>query len=609
MSLTTVDGRYQVTARIASGGMGEVYRARDGVLARDVAIKVLHPNLAGDAGFIDRFRREARSAALLSHPNIVAVHDWGSTNGTYFMVMEFVRGRNLRDLLTAYRRLEPAQAADVLVQMLAALEHAHRRGIVHRDIKPENVLVTADGHVKVADFGLARAFAESRITQAPGTVTGTVQYLAPEQIQGEPADPRTDLYALGVVAYELLTGQVPFTGETSLAIAYKHLSDRVPAPSKTEPSVPPELDRLVLRATEKDREHRPSSAAELRRELVHVSASLPEAGPLPELVRGLPPTEAASPEERAATVTIPRMLAPRARRRRRLRALSAIVLILAILGGGAWATWTFIVHHYTTVPSVLGLPVEQARARLEQADLDVEIGASISSTEYDPGEVANQSVAGGLRVRTRTDILLRPSQGLPLIEVPSLSGKNRPQAERALNAVDLALGDVSETYHDRIPVGNVIDQNPVAGTTIQFGSSVNITISLGPEPVQVPNVVGLTEDEAGAVLSAQELTVEVREEYSIEVSRGEVIRQEPAADTSVDRESVVTIFVSLGPQQFDMPGVIGESRDAGEALLRALGLIVRVIEIPGSNADMVVGQNPGSGTTVEAGDTVTIYVA
>ncbi|MDP9300577.1 MAG: protein kinase, partial [Actinomycetota bacterium] len=250
--------------RIASGGMGEVYRAHDAVLAREVAIKVLHRNLAGDPGFIDRFRREARSAAYLNHPNIVAVYDWGASDGVYFMVMEYVRGRNVRELLTASGRLEPAQATVVLLQVLSALEHAHRQGIVHRDVKPENVLVTTDGAVKVADFGLARAYSDMRSTQS-GMVTGTVQYLAPEQIQGHPAEPRTDLYSLGVVAYELLTGRTPFVAETSLAIAYQHLSERVPAPSLVAPAVPESLDRIVLRATEKSAGDRPQSAPELRR--------------------------------------------------------------------------------------------------------------------------------------------------------------------------------------------------------------------------------------------------------------------------------------------------------------------------------------------------------
>src|ERR671919_2587184 len=251
---TTVDGRYQIVARIASGGMGDVYRAHDPVLDREVAIKILHTKLADDPGFIDRFRREARSAGMLTHPNIVAVHDWGEYGGTYFMVMEFVRGTNLRTLLMRDGTLMPAHAGEVVHGVLAALEHAHEQGIVHRDIKPENLMLTPKGVVKVADFGLARAFADARISQAPGTVTGTVQYLAPEQIEGQPADPRTDLYATGIVLYELLTGEVPFTGETSVAIAYRHLRDRVPPPSTSNPMVPASLDRVVLRATERDRE-------------------------------------------------------------------------------------------------------------------------------------------------------------------------------------------------------------------------------------------------------------------------------------------------------------------------------------------------------------------
>jgi serine/threonine protein kinase len=216
--LTTLDGRYHVVDRIAAGGMGEVFRARDAVLEREVAIKVLHRQLAGDTGFVERFRREARAAANLSHPNIVGVHDWGAVDGVYYMVMEFVRGQSARDILNVEGVLAPAQVADVLMQTLSALDHAHRQGIVHRDVKPENIMITRDGIVKVTDFGLARAYADAQITEA-GMVTGTVQYLAPEQLQGEPADPRTDLYALGIVGFELLTGSLPFTAETPMGIA------------------------------------------------------------------------------------------------------------------------------------------------------------------------------------------------------------------------------------------------------------------------------------------------------------------------------------------------------------------------------------------------------
>src|SRR5712691_4100966 len=309
---TIIQGRYQIAGRIASGGMGEVYRAHDSVLGREVAIKVLHPQYANDPGFVDRFRREARAAAVLNHPNVVGVYDWGVTEGTYFMVMEFVQGHNLRTLLSRAGRLEPAQVVEIVSQVLAALDHAHGHGIVHRDIKPENILIAEDGTVKVADFGLARAFADAHVSQAEGTVTGTVQYLAPEQIQGEPADPRTDLYALGVVTFELLTGRLPFTGETSLAIAYQHLSNRVPPPSSLVPSVPAALDRATVHATQRERDERPASARALRDEIARAAVGLPPAPSLAELAAQIPALDVPE-EDRAPTVTIPRSISPRAK--------------------------------------------------------------------------------------------------------------------------------------------------------------------------------------------------------------------------------------------------------------------------------------------------------
>ena len=286
-AFVTLDGRYHMVERIAAGGMGEVFRAQDAVLAREVAIKVLHRSLAGDPAFVDRFRREARAAAGLAHPNIVNVYDWGAVDGVYYMVMEYVRGPSVRPLLNEQGRMEPAQAAEILRQSLLALGHAHHEGFVHRDIKPENLLLTQDGVVKVADFGLARAYADGRVTQA-GAVTGTVQYLAPEQIRGEPADPRSDLYPLGIVAYELLTGKLPFTGETAMAVAYKHLSDRVPAPSTVLPDLPPELDGFVAAATDRDRELRPESADVMRMDLDVLSHQLPPARKLSALVHEIP---------------------------------------------------------------------------------------------------------------------------------------------------------------------------------------------------------------------------------------------------------------------------------------------------------------------------------
>jgi serine/threonine-protein kinase len=607
MSQTTVQARYQVIARIASGGMGEVFRARDSVLDRDVAIKVLHRSLAGDPGFIDRFRREARSAALLSHPNIVAVHDWGSTtNGTYFMVMEFVRGRNLRDLLSAGGSLEPLQAAEVLLQVLAALDHAHRKGIVHRDVKPENVLVTPEGTVKVADFGLARALAEARVSQAPGTVTGTVQYLAPEQIHGEPADPRTDLYALGIVAFELLTGSVPFTGETSVSIAYKHLTDPVPAPSTKAPGVPPDLDRLVLAATEKEPDRRPASASDMRADLVRMAGRLPAAEPLADLMVRLPPEEAPN-EERAGTVTIPRAVTRKALKRRLRGWLwRPILLILAALAA-AWAVWTLLIPHYTKVPVLVGLTSGQATTRLDAAGLHAQFGTPVASLHVPKGEVARQDSDPGSKIRKGSDVTLRLSAGLPLRSVPSVIGRPTGVATKAVRKAGLHV-QITRAYSNTVKAGRVAAQNPDPGQTIPYGNTVRITVSKGPQPVRVPQVAGQPAGDAEQSLIASGFTVEAHNAYSTTVPRGEVIRARPSGGTAA-RGSKVTIWVSLGPQEFPMPNVVGENTDAAKRTLQRDGLVVRVQVIPGSAGTTVVSQIPDSGAKVHAGDTVTIYVA
>jgi eukaryotic-like serine/threonine-protein kinase len=365
-AFVTLDGRYHMVERIAAGGMGEVFRAHDAVLAREVAIKVLHRSLAGDPAFVDRFRREARAAAGLAHPNIVAVYDWGGVEGVYYMVMEYVRGPSVRHLLNEQGRMEPAQAAEILRQSLLALGHAHHEGFVHRDMKPENLLVTQDGVVKVADFGLARAYADGRVTQA-GAVTGTVQYLAPEQIRGEPADPRSDLYSLGIVAYELITGKLPFTGETAMAVAYKHLSDRVPAPSSILPDVPGELDGFVAAATDRDRELRPESADVMRMDLDAIAHQLPAAPRLSSLVQHLPSVTVEGGETtevgvRLETASIPRMERHR-RRRRILKRIVGAILLVGLLSGVAWGTWTYAIPHTAVIPELTGETVDAARDR------------------------------------------------------------------------------------------------------------------------------------------------------------------------------------------------------------------------------------------------------
>jgi eukaryotic-like serine/threonine-protein kinase len=585
--------------------MGEVFRAHDAVLAREVAIKVLHRPLASDQGFVERFRREARAAAVLSHPNIVAVHDWGAVDGIYYMVMEYVRGQSVREILNAEGLLAPAQAADVLLQTLSALDHAHRQGIVHRDIKPENLMVTRDGLVKVADFGLARAYADAQITQA-GNVTGTVQYLAPEQLQGEPADPRTDLYSLGIVAYELLTGRLPFGGETPMAIAYAHLRDKVPPPSARNPAVPKALDGWVASMTEKARELRPESAAEARRDLEVEARSLPSARSLGELVPDVVLLPSPDGPDRATTVTVPRLRSEKQRRRRKVRWAFGIVFALLALAAAAWGVWTYLIPHDVDAPRVVGLTVEQAKAELESANLTVRIAKGQHDQDIREGTVLSQKPSPGTSIREGSLVVLVPSLGPPPVKVPDLVGKTVPEARALLSQAGLELGTPTERYDEKFPTGRIVSQGEQAKTRIPQGSTVEVVVSKGPAPVPVPKVIGQPQENAQNLLAAW--VVRVEEDYSDTVPRGDVIAQDPGPKTKLQPGQTVTITVSLGPKTFPMPDVLRMSKDAAVAKLQALGLRVAVATVTGSNGTTVVGQIPVAGVMVKAGATVTIYV-
>jgi beta-lactam-binding protein with PASTA domain len=583
--------------------MGEVFRAYDTVLAREVAIKVLHRSLSGDPGFVDRFRREARAAAGLSHPNIVAVHDWGAVDGVYFMVMEHVRGRSLREILSSEGLLAPAQAAEVLLQVLAALEHAHRQGIVHRDVKPENVMVTRDGIVKVADFGLARAYADSRVTQA-GTVSGTVQYLAPEQLEGEPADPRTDLYAVGILAFELMTGRVPFTGETSMAIAYKHVRDRVPRPSAVNPAVPEGLDGWVSSMTEKARELRPESAEEARRDLAAEAKALPPATPIAQLVQGVSETGPGTDPHRAPTVVISHA---RTKRRRRTRWIFGIVIALLALAAAAWGVWTYLIPHYVDVPQVIGISVHDAETRLNDSGLTVRLGKGLYSTTSQKGTVISVEPKAGTRIRKGSSVTLVRSLGPPPVPVPNVVSLALDEARKALAKAHFVLHIAEREYSDTVAEGSVTSQGVPFGEKAPKGSSIDVVVSKGPTPKPVPRVIGKTQAAAETLLEAW--TVDVRRRFSDTVARGTVVNQRPLEGVEVQPGDTVVIFVSLGPRTFPMPNVVGMSKEAAVAKLRTLGLHVGVLTVLNSSGTTVVSQIPSAGVTVQYGQTVTIYVA
>jgi beta-lactam-binding protein with PASTA domain len=596
-----------VVDRIAAGGMGEVFRAHDAVLERDVAIKVLHRQLAGDRGFVERFRREARAAASLSYPNIVGVHDWGAVDGIYYMVMEYVRGLSARDVLNAEGVLAPAQAVDVLLQTLLALDQAHRRGIVHRDVKPENIMITREGVVKVADFGLARAYADAQITEA-GTVTGTVQYLAPEQLQGEPADPRTDLYALGIVAFELLTGRLPFTGETPMAIAYKHVNERIPTPSSRNAAVPKILDGWVASMTEKQRELRPESAAEARRDLLDEATSLPPApnvGTLVPDVTVLPSRR--SPSVAATTVTIAR--AQFQTRRRRWRKVLGIVFGLVILATAAWGAWTYVIPHRVDVPSVVGLDVRDAQRKLENVGLVARIAQGRHSLRVDEGAVLDVRPDEGTVVEDGTRVVLVPSAGPPPVRVPNFVGKTLERARALLRGADLRVGDITRAYHAELAEGHVIRQSVDGRDDAPLGSAIDVVVSRGPKPLPVPRVTGRIVEDATALLEDAGFVVARNDAFSDDVARGRVISQDPARGKNLQPGETVSIVVSLGPEEFELPSFLGMGRDEAIARMEQLGLEAQVVPVPGGNGSTVVSQLPTVGEPVRAGDTIAIYVA
>ena len=612
VALVTLDGRYHITERIAAGGMGEVYRAQDAVLAREVAIKVLHRSLAGDQGFVDRFRREARAAATLNHPNIVTVFDWGAVDGVYYMVMEYVHGRSVREILNARGALAPAQAAAVLDQTLAALDHAHAKGIVHRDLKPENILITTEGVVKLTDLGLARAFADAKNTRA-GAVTGTVQYLAPEQIRGEPADPRSDLYSLGIVGFELLTDTLPFTGETPMAIAYKHLSDRVPAPSTVDEAVPNAFDGFIVSATDPDREMRPESAAAMRRDLATFAPTLERARTLASLVNDVPrvvrnpgavgDTTAALPAA-SVTQTIPQV---GRHRRRRGRGFLVVLLALVTLAVAGWGAWTYVIPHSHSIPSVLGLTTDEASQQLHDLGFTVQIGDGRFDAQP-KGTVIGVDPAEGTSLREGEAVTLIPSLGPPPVAVPDVTNDTLEAATSALRVERFTVGSVKQIYSDTVPEGHVVRQDPADGKAPQ-GSAVDLWISKGRAPVAIPAVVGKTQQAAERALRAAGFIPVVTLAYSNDIDRGDVISVDPPEAEMTPYGGPVTIVVSQGPETFPVPTLTGLSPAAAEAKANEYGLKVSFFEVPGTSHTIVIGQSPTIGTTVHAGDTITLYVA
>lgn len=646
-----VDGRYEVVSRIARGGMATVYLAVDRRLDRDVALKVMHPHLAeGAAGadFVARFRREARAAARLTHPGLVGVYDQGVDGETSYLTMEYVDGVNLRRHLAERGSLTVGEALDVAERVLDALAAAHRAGLVHRDVKPENVLLASDGRIKVADFGLARAVTEVTSTTT-GTVFGTVAYLAPELVVHGTSDARTDVYAAGVLLYEMLTGAQPFTGETPIQIAFQHVNSDVPAPSDAASWLPVEVDELVAALAAREPDDRPADAAAAlallrrtrgaldpatlgRRVDVAPAVSLPQATDPDETpVAGAPGDEDAAPGDATTRIEAPgRTVAlpigvvtasgpgtpPPARRSRRRRWwVLAAVLLVGLVGGGAWWYTQAGPGAYTTVPDVTGLAQDAAVAALEDEGLTADPAARFHDTVAE-GTVISADPGDGDRVRKAGTVTLYVSRGPDLVEVPADLVKTM-QADAAEVLAGIGVESVTaegDHYDDVAAVGEVLaatdeDGNPVGtGSKVLRGSTVTLTLSDGPEPVTIVSVTGATLEDATTTLRGLGLVVNPVEAFSDDVEAGKVISQDPAGGTAGLRTQTVTLTVSKGPETVEMPNLRGKQYDEAAAALDALGLKAERQNVLGGIFGTVRDQSVAAGEAVPKGTTIRLTV-
>ena len=631
-------GRYRLDARIGAGGMATIYRAHDLTLDRDVAVKVLHPHLVNDEALRERFRTEARHAARLLHPNIVNVFDTGDRDGPDglpWIVMEYVDGPSLRDVLRERGRLSPREALAVVEPIARGLARAHDGGVVHRDVKPENVLIAPDGTPKVADFGIARALAETSHTQT-GMLIGSVHYMAPELVSGKPATAATDQYGIGVLLYELLTGLRPLPAESPMAVALRHAQELIPAPSAANPEVPPALDRLVARATAPRPEDRYPDLLELAAAL---RAAVPE-GPVPVVVHTrdddgrehtlvipavgaettlVPPAPAvgdAGGRAKAAAFR-PRRSADRAARPRRGRSRRvppALLLVLAV-GLAATGVWAFVLAPPVTVPDLRDMTPAEAADALEAEGLQLGEAEPVHSRDVPAGMVAAQEPEAGMRTRKGGEVRVALSQGPLMVTMPSVLGLNRDEAldKLAEHGFDV---QVDEGWHDVAPKGAIAGQSPEPGETVAEGDAVSVYLSQGVEQVTVPDLSGMDRDEAAEALESNKLAATFIEIYSDDVPEaGAVISQSVQGGQVVDKNTPVEVRVSKGPLTVELPDVRGRSIDEGRAALQRLDLKVVVIEQarprvgPFKRGDYgrVEEQDPSAGTRVKRGDTVRLW--
>lgn len=630
---TIIDQRYQVLSAISRGGMATVYRAIDERLDREVALKVMHPHLAESTDLVARFRREARATARLTHPGVVAVYDQGVINGQGYLVMELVSGPNLRYVLRSEGSFTVREAFDMVEQILSALATAHHSGLIHRDVKPENVLVPSRNNLKVADFGLARAVSDVTMAST-GSVLGTVGYLAPELVTGGDVDPRSDVYSVGIMLYELISGHLPYSGETPIQVAFAHVHRDIPALSEEVEWIPTEIDDLIAALCSRNIDERPQDADTA---LAYVKATRETIGEeilnrRADVAPTVTEAEITAENERSAkvgsnaktqaidfgygTAALPLTDSveecSRKKRKRTITWLvvSLLVLLLSGLGGAGYAYWYYEygAGSYISVPNLHGLSSTQAQSRLKASQIKFKIKEEYSDT-VDQDLVIKSTPDAGQKISKHGTLILYVSKGIEYVTIPDVVKMTLTDAEATLkkNKLHIDTEKTQEVYDEKIPKDTVISIEPKAGESVKHDSKVVLVVSKGREPIKVPNLAGKTQADAEKAISDLGLLSSVSWDVSDTVPRGQVMKQTPAADSTLYKGDTVTFVISKGPAMVTIPKTSWDKPDDAKAKLEKLGFVVK-FDRSDQFFNLVKGTNPKAGTSVPNGSTVTIIV-